>query len=173
MPARWPRAFGNTGSRRYRLSKANRAGASPAACTRGANSVRFGRTAMSTGPRTIAFDPSGLSQAGPPARRKALLCELCDTLERDLSPLRLTGFLIAPHGLKICLFDQLLTFRSFYTEFLLRCSPTPSSTRIRHSRPAARSRTLATKRVSVVTPGSRIFCSTSLMVVSRTTRSPH
>jgi hypothetical protein len=79
-----------------------------------------------------------------------------------LSPLRVTGFLIAPRGRKICLFDQLLTFRSPYTEFLLRCSPTPSS-----------SRTLATKRVSVVTPGSRIFCSTSLMVVSRTTRSPH
>jgi hypothetical protein len=35
---------------------------------------------------------------------------------------------------------------------------------MRHSRPAARSRTLATKRVSVVTPGNRTFCLTSRAV---------
>lgn len=32
-----------------------------------------------------------------------------------------------PHGSEICLFDQILTFRSPYTEFLFACSPTPNT----------------------------------------------
>ena len=47
---------------------------------------------------------------------------------------------------------------------LPRCSGLGSPAKIRHNRAAARSLTLATSRMSVVTPGSRIFSFTSRAV---------